>query len=173
MSQSNTVPKSFTPGQKAFYNLPSTASGPPAANSYGVPPWQVSGIFTTTAPITFPSGAPGATSTAVIIVPIALGWPSPVILKPSDLGVVTCHVSLAQNATNWLLGVPQILMQWASGTAITPSASSASQFVLSPGTTYTGPALNISMIGYLTGTNPNPVTALLTVQAVLYGKSIV
>lgn len=171
MAQSNIVPKSFLPGKQEFFNLPSTTSAPPIANAYGVRPWQLAGVFTVSVPFTFPSGGVGTTSTQFLIVPISNGWPSPVILKPSDLGSVTVVVHQAAVATNWLVGMPQVQMSWAAGTAITPSTL-ASQYTLSPGTTYAGPTINIALTGYLIGVNGSPESGLLTVQAHLYGNAV-
>lgn len=174
MAQSNIVPKSFLPGKQEFFNLPSTTTAPPLANAYGVRPWQLSGVFTVTVPFVFPAGGTGTTSVQVLRVPIATGWPSPVILKATDIGSVSVFINQAQGAANWLVGMPVVQMAWASGTAITPSASAtaASQYTLIPGTTYSGPALNITLAGYLIAPNGAPQGGLLTVQAHLYGNSI-
>lgn len=169
MAQSNVVPKSFLPGKKDFYNLPSTVSAPPIANAFGATPWQLSGVFTTTVPILMPGGITGSGSIQTVQVPISDGWPSPIVLKPSDLGSVSVFISLAQNPANWLIGTPEVQMQWGAGTAITAN-SGASQFTLSPGTTYAGPVLNIKFTGYLT-TPTFGTTGLFTVQAHLYGRS--
>jgi hypothetical protein len=170
LKRSSTVPKSFLPGKKEFYNLPSTTTAPPAANAYGVRPWQLSGLFTTTAEVSMPFGAPGITIQRTLIVPINSGWPSPVILKPTDLGSILVSISQAAAAPTWLIGMPEVQMQWAAGTAITPS-SGASQFTLSPGTTYSGPALHIVVTGYHIASSVSIESAFLTVQANLYGNS--
>jgi|HubBroStandDraft_2_1064218.scaffolds.fasta_scaffold04419_2 hypothetical protein len=173
MARSNIVPKSFLPGKKEFFNQPSTASSPPIANAYGVRPWQLSGVFTATVPFTFPAGGVGLTSTQFLRVPISSGWPSPVVLKSTDIGSVSVFINQAAVADKWLVGMPQVQMAWAAGTAITPSSSStaASQYTLIPGNKYSGPVLNIVLTGYLIGVNGSPQTGLLTVQAHLYGNS--
>jgi hypothetical protein len=174
MSQSNIVPKSFVPGKKEFFNLPSTTSAPPIANAYGVRPWQLAGIFTATVPIDFGPGSLGDELAFVAIVPVSSGWPSPVILKPADLGMVAATFTLAsQPAFNpFLISMPSIQLTWASGTAITPTAGAGSQFILSPGVTYTGPTLNIRIVARYRAAEASVTTMLFTAQAFLYGNSV-
>jgi hypothetical protein len=171
LQRSSTVPKSFVPGKKEFFNLPSTSTAPPIANAFGVRPWQLSGIFTASIPFEFPAGAAGFTDTVTVVVPIKSGWPSPVALKSSDLGSILVSVSQARVASNWLVGIPQIQLTWGVGPSITPASAQASPFTLSPGNTYIGPVLTIILTGYLIAANGSPADGLLTVQANLYGNS--
>lgn len=170
MSLNNRVPVAFTPGAKKHFPVQSVASSQPTQDQYNVLPWQVSGIFATIVSVPLPAGPIGQTSLATVSIPVNAGWPTPVILKQTDLGAVSLSATPTQfTAANILLGVPSLVLTWAAGSAL--NSPTIPSIILQPGTTYITPSITLKVQAYYGGVAINPFTVSFCVQAILYGKS--
>jgi hypothetical protein len=161
-------PLETIPGRTSF-PLSSVIGTPPLAPQYATLPWSPQAIFVGAQPVTLP--AVGASSGGSVSGTISLPTlPQSLSLRPSDSAIIFGALSLGQQPSDVLVGLPYLSLIFGNGSPLNAGGVGTATFALQSGRVYTSPQLAFTLTCLsTTGASVGSQSVMLNVTAIIFG----